>query len=239
MKLAVPREMPPRRAPRGGHPRERRPPDQAGLRGAVETTPARWPRSATTTTSPPARRDRRRHARALAGRPTSSSRCSRPSRTRRSGVHEADLLREGGTLISFLWPGKNQALVDRLAARKATALAIDQVPRITRAQKMDALSSMANIAGYRAVDRGGQLLRPLLHRPDDRGRPGAAGQGAGHRRRRRGPRRHRRRPRPGRRSCARSTRARRSRSKSRAWAPSSSSSTSRKTAKARAATPRR
>jgi NAD(P) transhydrogenase subunit alpha len=67
------------------------------------------------------------------------------------GVHEADLLREGATLVSFLWPGKNRALIDRLAARRATVLAIDQVPRITRAQKLDALSTMANIAGYRAV----------------------------------------------------------------------------------------
>jgi NAD(P) transhydrogenase subunit alpha len=67
------------------------------------------------------------------------------------GAHEADLIRPGATLISFLWPGKNQQLVQRLAARKATALAVDQIPRITRAQKMDALSSMANIAGYRAV----------------------------------------------------------------------------------------
>ena len=67
------------------------------------------------------------------------------------GVHEVDLLREGATLVSFLWPGKNKELIDRLAARKVTALAIDQVPRISRAQKVDALSSMANIAGYRAV----------------------------------------------------------------------------------------
>lgn len=67
------------------------------------------------------------------------------------GVHEAELLRPGATLISFLWPGKNGELIQRLAAAKATAIAIDQVPRITRAQKMDALSSMANIAGYRAV----------------------------------------------------------------------------------------
>ncbi len=67
------------------------------------------------------------------------------------GVHEADLVRDGGTVISFLWPGKNQPLIDRLAARRATAIAMDQVPRISRAQKMDALSSMANIAGYRAV----------------------------------------------------------------------------------------
>jgi proton-translocating NAD(P)+ transhydrogenase subunit alpha len=67
------------------------------------------------------------------------------------GLHEADLLREGGILVSFIWPAKNGELVERLAARRATVLAMDQVPRITRAQKMDALSSMANIAGYRAV----------------------------------------------------------------------------------------
>jgi len=66
-------------------------------------------------------------------------------------LHEAELLREGGILVSFIWPGKNGELVERLAARRATVLAMDQVPRITRAQKMDALSSMANIAGYRAV----------------------------------------------------------------------------------------
>ncbi|MSO35234.1 MAG: Re/Si-specific NAD(P)(+) transhydrogenase subunit alpha [Acidobacteria bacterium] len=67
------------------------------------------------------------------------------------GVHEAELIREGGMLISFLYPGKNKDIIDRLAARKATAIAVDQIPRISRAQKMDALSSMANIAGYRAV----------------------------------------------------------------------------------------
>ena len=67
------------------------------------------------------------------------------------GLHEAELLREGGILVSFIWPAKNGELVERLAARRATVLAMAQVPRITRAQKMDALSSMANIAGYRAV----------------------------------------------------------------------------------------
>ena len=66
-------------------------------------------------------------------------------------THEADLLREGGTLIGFIWPGQEQALVQKLASRKATVLAMDCVPRISRAQKLDALSSMANIAGYRAV----------------------------------------------------------------------------------------
>ncbi len=64
---------------------------------------------------------------------------------------EAAELPEGVTLISFLWPAQNKALVDALAARKITALAMDCVPRISRAQRLDALSSMANIAGYRAV----------------------------------------------------------------------------------------
>ncbi len=67
------------------------------------------------------------------------------------GVHEADLLREGGTLIGFIWPAQNRDLLNRLVARKATVLAMDCVPRITRAQKMDTLSAMANIAGYRAI----------------------------------------------------------------------------------------
>jgi len=74
-----------------------------------------------------------------------------PEHNQELGVHEAELLRQGGTLVSFIWPAKNGELVERLAARGATVLAMDQVPRITRAQKMDALSSMANIAGYRAV----------------------------------------------------------------------------------------
>src|SRR5512144_674837 len=64
---------------------------------------------------------------------------------------EADQLREGGTLISFIYPAEADALMAKLAAKKATVLAMDQVPRISRAQKMDALSSMQNISGYRAV----------------------------------------------------------------------------------------
>jgi len=67
------------------------------------------------------------------------------------GVHEAELLRDGGNLISFIWPAQNADLLDRLKARNATIMAMDSVPRISRAQKADALSSMANIAGYRAV----------------------------------------------------------------------------------------
>ncbi|MCF6355309.1 MAG: Re/Si-specific NAD(P)(+) transhydrogenase subunit alpha [Candidatus Polarisedimenticolaceae bacterium] len=67
------------------------------------------------------------------------------------GAHETELLREGGHLISFIWPAQNEALLNSLKARKATVIAMDSVPRISRAQKLDALSSMANIAGYRAI----------------------------------------------------------------------------------------
>ena len=65
---------------------------------------------------------------------------------------EANLLREGQTLISFIWPAQNPDLMQSLAARKATVLAIDSLPRtLSRAQKMDALTSMAGVSGYRAI----------------------------------------------------------------------------------------
>ena len=64
---------------------------------------------------------------------------------------EADMMKDGGTLISFFWPAKNGELLERLNTKNVTVLAMDCIPRITRAQKMDALSSMGNIAGYRAV----------------------------------------------------------------------------------------
>jgi NAD(P) transhydrogenase subunit alpha len=64
---------------------------------------------------------------------------------------EVELLKEGGHLASFLWPAQNPDLLQALANKGATVLAMDSVPRISRAQKLDALSSMANIAGYRAV----------------------------------------------------------------------------------------
>jgi NAD(P) transhydrogenase subunit alpha len=64
---------------------------------------------------------------------------------------EIGLMREGAMLVSFVWPAQNPQLMQRLASRKATVLAMDSVPRISRAQKLDALSSMANIGGYRAV----------------------------------------------------------------------------------------
>ena len=69
---------------------------------------------------------------------------------------ESALLRAGQILISFLWPAQQAELVRSLADRGVTAIAMDSVPRISRAQKMDALSSMANIAGYRAVVEAAQ-----------------------------------------------------------------------------------
>ena len=72
------------------------------------------------------------------------------------GVDEMQLMHEGQTLISFIWPAQNKDLMDRLAAKKVNVLAMDSVPRISRAQKLDALSSMANIAGYRAVIEAAQ-----------------------------------------------------------------------------------
>jgi len=68
---------------------------------------------------------------------------------------EVAALREGQTLIGFFWPAANKELLDLAAERGATVVAMDMVPRISRAQKMDALSSMANIAGYRAVIEAG------------------------------------------------------------------------------------
>ena len=71
-------------------------------------------------------------------------------------IDEIELLSKGGHLISFIWPAQNEALMQKLAAKEATVLAMDSVPRISRAQKLDALSSMANIAGYRAIVEAAQ-----------------------------------------------------------------------------------
>jgi NAD(P) transhydrogenase subunit alpha len=73
-------------------------------------------------------------------------------KVRGPGADEVKLVREGSTLISFIWPAQNPDLMQQLAARKATVLAIDALPRVlSRAQKMDALTSQAGVAGYRAV----------------------------------------------------------------------------------------
>jgi NAD(P) transhydrogenase subunit alpha len=72
-------------------------------------------------------------------------------KVRAPSMSEVGAMRRGATLVSFIWPAQNPELMQALAEKKATVLAMDSVPRISRAQKLDALSSMANIAGYRAV----------------------------------------------------------------------------------------
>jgi len=67
------------------------------------------------------------------------------------GAHEADLFPEGSLLVSFLAPARGAEAIDKLAARRISAFAMELVPRITRAQGMDALSSMSTVAGYKAV----------------------------------------------------------------------------------------
>ena len=71
-------------------------------------------------------------------------------------TEEVELLHEGQIIITFLWPAQNPDLLKKLSEKKVTALAMDSIPRISRAQKMDALSSMANIAGYRAIVEAAQ-----------------------------------------------------------------------------------
>ena len=76
----------------------------------------------------------------------------RPLRQREDlAAHEVDLLPSGATVLGFFYPGRSPELLERARARNLSVLAMECMPRISRAQKMDALSSMANIAGYRAV----------------------------------------------------------------------------------------
>jgi NAD(P) transhydrogenase subunit alpha len=73
-------------------------------------------------------------------------------KVRGPSMDEVALMPEGSTLISFIWPAQNPELLQQIAARKVTVLAIDCLPRtLSRAQKMDALTSMAGVSGYRAV----------------------------------------------------------------------------------------
>ena len=73
-------------------------------------------------------------------------------KVRAPSEQEVALMREGQALVSFIWPAQNPDLMQKLASRKVTVLAMDALPRmISRAQKMDALTSMAGITGYRAV----------------------------------------------------------------------------------------
>ncbi len=73
-------------------------------------------------------------------------------KVRGPSADEVGLMRQGGALISFIWPAQNPELMQLLTAKQATVLAIDALPRmLSRAQKMDALTSMAGVTGYRAV----------------------------------------------------------------------------------------
>ncbi|MBI5342290.1 MAG: Re/Si-specific NAD(P)(+) transhydrogenase subunit alpha [Deltaproteobacteria bacterium] len=74
------------------------------------------------------------------------------------GGHEADRMREGAMLLTTLAPGRYPEVVEKLAARRISAFSADRIPRISRAQSMDTLSSMANIAGYKAVLIAANLL---------------------------------------------------------------------------------
>ncbi len=75
---------------------------------------------------------------------------------------EIERLKPGTTLVSFFWPAQNPELLNQLAEKQVNVLAIDSVPRISRAQKMDALSTMANIGGYRAVVEAANLFGRFL-----------------------------------------------------------------------------
>uniref|UniRef100_A0A4W6BVZ8 proton-translocating NAD(P)(+) transhydrogenase n=1 Tax=Lates calcarifer TaxID=8187 RepID=A0A4W6BVZ8_LATCA len=72
-------------------------------------------------------------------------------KVRAPSLSEVDLLKPNSTLVSFIYPAQNPDLMKKLSERQSTVLAMDQVPRVTIAQGYDALSSMANIAGYKAV----------------------------------------------------------------------------------------
>jgi NAD(P) transhydrogenase subunit alpha len=85
-----------------------------------------------------------------------------PRQHPRAGHHEVDLLREGAALVCILAPFANLGVVRRLAARRISCFAMDLMPRITRAQSMDVLSSQATIAGYKAVLIAAAALPKLL-----------------------------------------------------------------------------
>lgn len=76
---------------------------------------------------------------------------------------EVEMMHEGLVTLSYLWPAQNQDLLKKMAEKGVNAIAMDAIPRISRAQKMDVLSSMANIAGYRAVIEGANYYGKFLN----------------------------------------------------------------------------
>src|SRR5574340_875427 len=86
----------------------------------------------------------------------------KPTLNDKAKKHEVDMMKEGAILVTFIQPYTNPELVVKLAERKVTAFSMDLVPRISRAQMMDALSSMATIAGYKAVLLSADNLKKFL-----------------------------------------------------------------------------
>ncbi|MBL4843987.1 MAG: Re/Si-specific NAD(P)(+) transhydrogenase subunit alpha [Planctomycetes bacterium] len=78
------------------------------------------------------------------------------------GKHEADLLKKGGLLVGLIWSVSDPALAKRLADNGTSVIAMEAIPRISRAQKMDVLSSQANLAGYKAVIMGANALTRIM-----------------------------------------------------------------------------
>jgi len=76
---------------------------------------------------------------------------------------EIEMMHKGQVSLSYLWPAQNEELMQKLAKKGVNAIAMDAIPRISRAQKMDVLSSMANIAGYRAVIEGANHFGRFLN----------------------------------------------------------------------------
>ena len=76
---------------------------------------------------------------------------------------ELGMMHEGQVMLSYLYPATNQELLEKIAAKGVNAIAMDAIPRISRAQKMDVLSSMANIAGYRSVIEGANHFGRFLN----------------------------------------------------------------------------
>ena len=83
-------------------------------------------------------------------------------KVQKPGPDEIKKMKSGAMLISFLWAAQNRDTIDQLNAQKITALGMEAIPRITRAQKMDALSSMSSIAGYKSVLMGADALGKYL-----------------------------------------------------------------------------
>ena len=83
-------------------------------------------------------------------------------KVQKPGPDEIKKMKSGAMLISFLWAAQNRDTIDQLNAQKITSLGMEAIPRITRAQKMDALSSMSSIAGYKSVLMGADALGKYL-----------------------------------------------------------------------------